>query len=735
MTEFIYDLLYIVPLSLTAMLYWCGLFGVEERTFPMYALVLVPLLILDLFVHLKAKGRLLLFGLTAAVLLSVAFVVSRFMEEISLSDLPWLIPFLVISVISFILGFMTARSSLLRIVLPLMLITLLVLSLEVIEYPAGKGVFAAFFFVLICLSTEIHNRWIRFGDTDVKKHMVFTSPFILAIIFIASLFNCPDKPYDWKVFIAIWDRMTVAVDKLKFNFGPGNDTFMGFSDSGEIGAGVERTKQPKVVFEITTNADIDVPVYFSGTMYDSFNGHKWSNEKKTLENTRKMDSLETMISAKAGAEDHRDIIRDSAVNIKYLNMKTKYLFAPTKTSDYVPMSDNTVILEENGIYSFQKNNPYRFEAKEFFYRQNTDNPIFYEYMTASPAVTEKAWKSSLRTFGISKLEDNFGYDKYLEYKKDVKEKYSEEIVLSPALREKLDLLYEGAASDYEKMKRLEASLGLMRYTTDTDPIPESVESASDFLEYMLLDKKEGYCTHYATAFVLLARAEGLPARFVQGFRLSIGKAGTYNITSDMAHAWPEVYFEGKGWITFEPTPGFYEETSWLSVTNKMIKIEPTKPAEVFDEPDAPGSVKETVTEEEERIKINFYVFLIPIAAIIFVLSLFWVIGKAVSKHRYKKMPVKKKVMIIAKDIFATLSAMGLRPNEGETLQEFADRISGETGDEIYPFIDVYERVLYAKLQEKELKLSPVLTFHENALKLLKQKNIVKYVFKMLTSQV
>ena len=735
MTEFIYDLLYIVPFSLTAMLYWCGLFTMEERSFQMYALVLIPVILFDLFVHLKAKGRLLLFGLTAAVLLSVAFVLSRFTEDFSLSEYPWLVPFLVISCASFVIGFMTARLGILRIVLPLALITLLSLSLEVIAEPEGKGVFAAFFFILVCLSAEIHNRWKRFGDTDVKKHLVFTSPFILAIVFIASLFNCPDKAYDWKLFVVIWNRMTVAVDRLKFDFGPGTDTFIGFSDSGEIGSKPERTKQQKPAFEVTTVADVNVPVYFSGMMYDSFDGHTWTNEKEPLENARRMDSLETMISAKAGAEDHRDIIRDSAVNIRYLDMKTKYLFAPVKTSDYVPLSDTAEIVEEDGIYSFSKHNPYRFEAKEYFYRQNTDSPVFYDFMTTTPDVTEKAWKSSLRTFGISKLEDEFGYEKYLEYKKKVKEKYCEDIVLSSELKEKLDELYKGASSDYEKMKRLEATLQLMRYTTDTEPIPESVKSSSDFLDYMLLEKKEGYCTHYATAFVLLARAEGLPARFSQGFRLSIGKAGTYTVTSDMAHAWPEVYFEGKGWIAFEPTPGFYEETSWLTVANKMIKIEPTKPKEVFEEPDAPISDEEPVTEEEERVAINFYLFLIPIAATIFVLSLFSVIGKAVSKHRYRNMSTEKKIRLISKDIFATLSMMGLRPDEGETLREFADRIAGEAGDEVYPFVDLYERVLYAKMREKELKMSPVLAFHENVLALLKQKSIFKYVFKMLTSQV
>ena len=42
--------------------------------------------------------------------------------------------------------------------------------------------------------------------------------------------------------------------------------------------------------------------------------------------------------------------------------------------------------------------------------------------------------------------------------------------------------------------------------------------------------------------------------YVQGYRLDAKGHGTYTVTTDMAHAWPEVYFEGKGWIAFESTP-------------------------------------------------------------------------------------------------------------------------------------------------------------------------------------
>jgi len=132
--------------------------------------------------------------------------------------------------------------------------------------------------------------------------------------------------------------------------------------------------------------------------------------------------------------------------------------------------------------------------------------------------------------------------------------------------------------------------------------------------------------------------------------------------------------------------------------------------------------------------INILVFLIPLGAIAFVLALFLVIGKVVSRHKYERMPMEKKARLVSKDIIATLSMIGYKIDDGETLKEFADRIAGDVGDEIFPFVNVYERVLYTDVNGK-IEILPVLDFHDKVLDLLKRKNILKYAFKMLTSQV
>ena len=81
----------------------------------------------------------------------------------------------------------------------------------------------------------------------------------------------------------------------------------------------------------------------------------------------------------------------------------------------------------------------------------------------------------------------------------------------------------------------------------------------DTPEYFLFESRTGICSDYARAYVLLARAAGLTARYAEGFvpQPSPETVGTYFIYSDNAHAYPEVYIPVAGWTRFEPTPAGY----------------------------------------------------------------------------------------------------------------------------------------------------------------------------------
>lgn len=66
----------------------------------------------------------------------------------------------------------------------------------------------------------------------------------------------------------------------------------------------------------------------------------------------------------------------------------------------------------------------------------------------------------------------------------------------------------------------------------------------------------GYCEQFASTFAAMARSIGLPARVAIGFTPGADNGnGTFTVRSQHAHAWPEVWFDGLGWLLFEPTPG------------------------------------------------------------------------------------------------------------------------------------------------------------------------------------
>lgn len=92
----------------------------------------------------------------------------------------------------------------------------------------------------------------------------------------------------------------------------------------------------------------------------------------------------------------------------------------------------------------------------------------------------------------------------------------------------------------------------IRYSeTITDTLPPDQEP----LDWFLFDVQVGFCNYYASSEVILLRSLGIPARLAVGFAEGEPQRGTDTtlVYERNAHAWPEVYFPGLGWVEFEPT--------------------------------------------------------------------------------------------------------------------------------------------------------------------------------------
>ena len=96
-----------------------------------------------------------------------------------------------------------------------------------------------------------------------------------------------------------------------------------------------------------------------------------------------------------------------------------------------------------------------------------------------------------------------------------------------------------------------------------------------------LQVRRGFCQHFAATMAMMAREIGIPSRVVVGFLnpTRLDSNGTYVFTSHDAHAWPELYFGGVGWVRFEPTPGNGAAIPPYTHTVQVPPIQVTKPTQ------------------------------------------------------------------------------------------------------------------------------------------------------------
>ncbi|WP_165909231.1 MULTISPECIES: DUF3488 and transglutaminase-like domain-containing protein [unclassified Rathayibacter] len=144
-----------------------------------------------------------------------------------------------------------------------------------------------------------------------------------------------------------------------------------------------------------------------------------------------------------------------------------------------------------------------------------------------------------------------GLDRYLSLPDDVPE-----IVGTTAVEVTAD-----DTNAYDQARSLQSFFRSSEFTYSEDtPAEEGYDGDGVGVLEDFLRVREGYCVHFASAMAVMARQLGIPSRLAIGYQPGAVVPSqdtdltTYRVMSSDLHSWPELYFEGVGWLPFEPTP-------------------------------------------------------------------------------------------------------------------------------------------------------------------------------------
>jgi transglutaminase-like putative cysteine protease len=169
----------------------------------------------------------------------------------------------------------------------------------------------------------------------------------------------------------------------------------------------------------------------------------------------------------------------------------------------------------------------------------------------------------------------------------------------------------GARTPFDQATMLERYLRTEEHYDPTAPAGYSYRSLQDFLD----TTHRGTTVQSAAAFVVMARTLGLPSRIAVGFRPGTPDGGTWRVTSSDVVAWPEVDFQGLGWVPFQPTPdgaattpasvppptGPGDDPAKASQRPAESQPQPSGPAAKAPSAPSPGTASQPQTAHAQRL--------------------------------------------------------------------------------------------------------------------------------------
>jgi len=298
---------------------------------------------------------------------------------------------------------------------------------------------------------------------------------------------------------------------------PKSGRMIGFSGKVDLGQIGTLRSDPTIALRVVY-PDLDDPparkvMHLRGTALDRYDGHSWSQSSTTHRTIATGGDLVTF--------GPRDVDEDQQIRIELEPIDPPVLFFPPQAT--------ALRLRQAGVGPNASVSIQRGPEGEFRYQAPGDRGVHYTiYVSTEDRPAFTTLRESER-------------HRYLQL---------------PELPPRIATLasdWTGKAKDpLASARAIESRLRTeFRYDLSS---PSGGEDEP--LDHFLFESKRGHCEYYSTAMAVMLRTQGIPSRNVTGF---VG--GTYNkfgrfyaVRQGDAHSWVEAYIEGRGWITFDPTP-------------------------------------------------------------------------------------------------------------------------------------------------------------------------------------
>ncbi|MHA7210725.1 transglutaminase family protein [Arthrobacter sp. MDT1-65] len=291
-------------------------------------------------------------------------------------------------------------------------------------------------------------------------------------------------------------------------------------------------RNPTGFGRIAYSTNSDTPVYLRAVTLEDFSGRRWEPDQRLDDREQGVDE----IGAEAGAP--RSAPAGSTV---FTRVTTQSYSSPWLLSPYAPVGISNL----SGSWAWDP-------ANLSVLATDGGSTARQEYVVESTSA--ELTREGLGAIGPS--EDPAVPEVFTQLPEDTPE----------IVRTRTDEVTDEFVNPYDKALAIQSYLRGPEFTYSVEaPVDGGYDGSGMDVMARFLESKSGYCVHYAGTMAVMARAAGIPSRVAIGYTpgsptgdTTEGPRGTelreFVVDSRNAHAWPELYFEGVGWVQFEPTP-------------------------------------------------------------------------------------------------------------------------------------------------------------------------------------